>query len=210
MQAKERIKDKFPAVLRWDDVLNYCFSAIERHKDVLFYYTQLVKKDSEVTYNEKDNTLVYKPPYPIRTPEQLIEFFQANTDVQSIEVAKLKKGWPDCDAEIDKLEKEHKITVMRNKKDGSPRVIFADDPTLHINLDEEFVNHWQSIQLPSKDDIIRFLIASRRTPAGQVAANTAVVKQKKQARKNRQSTKQTNKHMHGIFKDYSGIRPKGK
>lgn len=210
--AQERAKNKFPDVLSYDDVVGYCFSALQRQDEkVLHFFNLLLKKDSALTYDEKAQTVVYKPPYPIRSSKQLIAFFQNNNDITSIDVVQLKKGWPNCEESIDQLEREHKILVIRKKKDNVPTVIFADDPSLHIALDPEFKVLWQSIQLPErKDDIIRFLIASRRTPAGQIAEAKIVSKVTKKARKSRQSTKQTNKHMSSIFKDYSGLKPRGK
>lgn len=211
-QARERVKDKFPEVLTYEDVATYCMSDTQRRDTALVrFFDLLLKRDTMITYDEKAGTIVYKPPYPIANAEQLIAFFQEYAEVTSIQVNELKKGWPTCEATIDQLEKEHKILVIRKKKDNAPTMIFADDPTLHMTLDQEFKNLWQSIQLPErKDDIVRFLLASRRTPAGHVAEIKPIAKATKKARKSRQSTKQTNKHMSSIFKDYSGLKPRGK
>ena len=210
--AQDRAKAKFPEVLAYEDVVGFCFSAAERQDEkVLHFFNLLLTKDSALTYDEKAKTIVYKPPYPVRDSKQLIAFFQNNNEITSIDVVQLKKGWPNCEEAIDQLEREHKILVIRKKKDNVPTVIFADDPSLHIPLDQDFRTLWQSVQLPErKDDIIRFLLASHRTPAGQIAEAKVVAKVAKKARKNRQSTKQTNKHMSSIFKDYSGLKPRGK
>lgn len=209
--ALDRLKSKFPAAVPQDEVHDFVFISAELENQKLFrMFRFFMDKDSEVAINEVDKTYRYKPPYNIRSPEQLIAYFQSQSDIQAIEVAKLKKGWADCEPSIDKLETEHKLVVIRNKKDNTPRVIFADDPTLFAPLDKDFVDLWMGIQLPPKDDIIRFLIQAKRTPAGQVAENKAVAKTKAKARKSRQSNKQTNKHMAGLFRDYSALRPKGK
>ena len=207
--ARDRLKEKFPAILSFDEVADYIFNASERSDTALLNrFTKYVLYHPEIHFDKKKNLLSYRPPYAIRTPEQLIAFFQSNNNVECIEVSKLKKGWADCDAAIDQMENEHKLQVIRNKKDHNPRIIFADDPTLFAPLEKDFVDLYSSISLPGKDDIIRFLIAAKRTPAGQVANNKAVVKNAAKVRKSRQSTKQTNKHMTGLFRDYSQLRTK--
>lgn len=207
----DRLRDKFPAALKIEDVVDYAFSVADREDAfTLGAFKRIMKSHGQVTVDEKNATYRYKPPYAIRSPEALIAYFQNQTHTRSLSVEQLKKGWPDCDAAIDKLEKQHKLIVIRTKKDNAPRHIWADDPALFAKVDQEFVDLWNGIELPPKDDIIRYLEKTGRVPAGQVAAPRTAVQAKAKVKKSRQSTKQTNKHMAGLFKDYSGLRQKGK
>lgn len=206
--ALDRLKDKFPSSVSQADLFAFTLIGADRERPgVVHCLKTILERDKEVRQLD-DGTYSYKPPYDIRSEEALLQYFQKDANVRSIEVAKLKKGWPECDPAIDKLEGEHKLIVLRNKKDSTPRVIFADDPSLHAPLDQDFVNLWMGIQLPQKDDLIRALIQARRTPAGQVADNKVVAKVKTKVRKTRQSAKQTNKHIN-LFRDYSALK-KGK
>lgn len=206
--ALDRLKDKFPSSISQDDLFSYVLHGPDREKPGVTHCLKVILgKDNEIK-RSSDGSYSYKPPIDVRSGEALLQYFQKDADIRSIEVAKLRKGWPDCDSAIDKLESEHKLVVLRNKKDNTPRVIFADDPSLHAPLDPDFVNLWTSIQLPQKDDLIRALIQAKRTPAGQVADNKVVAKPKVKVRKTRQSAKQTNKHIN-LFRDYSALK-KGK
>ena len=207
--ALDRLKDKFPASVPEDDLFAYVLNAADRGPGVRHCLRVILSKDNEIKKEDNGKSYSYKPPIDVRSEQGLLQLFQRDADQRSLEVAKLKKGWPDCDTAIDKLESEHKLVVLRNKKDGTPRVIFEDDPSLHAPLDREFIDLWMTVPLPPKDDVIKFLVQSKRTPAGRVADNKVIAKVKSKQRKSRQSSKQTNKHMVGIFRDYSALR-KGK
>ncbi len=208
--AVTRLREHFPAALSIDDVVSYSFGKMEQEERVIETFRKIMDRSHEVAVNKKDHTYCYKPPYDIRTSDQLIAHFQKQTDTTFINVSDLKKGWADCDAVIDKMEQQHRLIVIRHKKDNAPRVIWADDASLHAPLDQEFIDLWTSIPLSSKDDVVRYLKQSGRITAGQIAENKAAAQTKAKARKSRQSTKQTNKHMAGLFKDYSALRQKGK
>ena len=208
--AITRLRDAFPAAVNIDDVINYSFGKMEQDDQTVKTFKTILERSHEVSFNKKEHTYCYKPPYDIRSSEQLIAHFQKQTDTTFINVSDLKKGWPDCEAVIDKMEQQHRLIVIRHKKDNAPRVIWADDASLHAPLDQEFIDLWTSIPLSSKDDVVRYLKQSGRITAGQVADNKATAQTKAKVRKSRQSTKQTNKHMAGLFKDYSALRQKGK
>lgn len=209
--ATDRLRDKFPAALGIDDVISYAFSAAEREDTVVINaFKAFMKKSPDIAVDERSNTYRFKPPYPIRSPDELIAYFQKQTHTRSVNVDALKKGWPDCDPAIDKLEKEHKVIVMRAKKDNAAKFIWADDPALSAPVEREFVDLFNTIELAPKDDVIRYLERTGRVPTGQVAAQKTAVQPKAKVRKSRQSTKQTNVHMKGLFKDFSALRQKGK
>lgn len=208
--AVSRLRENFPAAVSIDDVVNYAFGKMEQDDRTIDTFKKIMERSNEVAVNKKDRTYCYKPPYDIRSSDQLIAHFQKQTDTTFITVSDLKKGWGDCEAVIDKMELQNRLIVIRHKKDNAPRVIWADDASLHAPLDQEFKDLWASIPLSSKDDVVRYLKQSGRITAGQIAENKATAQTKAKVRKSRQSTKQTNKHMVGLFKDYSGMRQKGK
>lgn len=210
--AIDRLKDKFPAALKIDDVINYTFSATQsQDATTIKFWRHAMAKSPEVELDDVNKTYQYKPPYDIKSAEELIKFFQNEDHVQSISVDQLRKGWAECDDAINNLAKERKLIVQRGKKDNNaPKWIWPDDPDLFAEVDQEFIDLSNGVELPSKDDIIRYLEKSGRTPAGQVVSNNGVSTAKAKVRKLRQSTKQTNVHMKGLFKDYSNLRQKGK
>lgn len=207
----QRLQEKFPSSIKVDDLINYVFQAAEREDEGLMKaFRTLLGLNKDIVSLRNGEAFRYKPPYDIQSPDALIAYFQSSQDTRSIEVAKLKKGWPDCEQAIDKLEDEHKLIVMRNKKDSTPRHIWVDDAALCVPFEKEFVEEWNKQQLPSVDDAIRFIRSSGRTPAGQVADIKVAAKPTKKIRKARASVKQTNKHMAGLLRDYSDKRQKGK
>lgn len=205
-----RLREKFPSAVSFDEALGFAFTIVERQDDALVKaFRAIMRNSGEVVIENEGRMYRYKPPFAIRNSEDLIEYFQKQTHTRSMAVDDLKKGWIDCDDQIDELEKEHKLMVIRAKKDNAPKYIWADDPALSAPVDSEFVNLWDAIKLPENDEVIRALEQANRTPAGQVAIQNAV-QAKGKTRKMRQSTKKTNTHMSAIFKDFSSLRQKGK
>ncbi|KAJ1328134.1 transcription initiation factor TFIIE subunit beta [Microdochium nivale] len=139
----------------------------------------------------------------------LLECLQAKTDASFISVKDLKDGWPNCDKAIDELEAEHKIVVVRTKKDNHARYIWIDDPTLAHHVDPEFRVMWQRVQLPTLEDIVRKLTAVGQKPASEDPRLKKLdqpknMKQKK--RSNRSNKQQQNVHMAHLLQDYSHMK----
>lgn len=139
----------------------------------------------------------------------LLECLQAKTDASFISVKDLKDGWPNCDKAIDELEAEHKIIVVRTKKDNHARYIWIDDPQLAHHVDPEFRIMWQKVQLPSLEDIVRKLTAVGQKPASEDPRLKKLdqpknAKQKK--RSNRSNKQQQNVHMAHLLKDFSHMK----
>ncbi|KAI0539092.1 hypothetical protein GGR58DRAFT_512615 [Xylaria digitata] len=138
----------------------------------------------------------------------LLEHLQHKTDASSLSVKDLKDGWPDCDQAITELENEHKILVVRTKKDNHAKFVWLDDPRLSHAVDPEFLNMWHRIELPSADDMVRKLLALGQKPASEAPQNNmkAPTKAAKKRKTTRPPKHQSNAHMAHLLKDYSHMK----
>lgn len=138
----------------------------------------------------------------------LLSHLQQKIDASSLSVKDLKDGWPDCDQALTELENEHKILVVRTKKDNHAKFVWLDDPRLSHSVDPEFLSMWHKIELPAPDDMVRKLIAIGQKPASEAPQNVAKAPTK--AAKKRKSTRpakhQSNAHLAHLLKDYSHLK----
>jgi transcription initiation factor TFIIE subunit beta len=155
-------------------------------------------------------TYVHRPTIPnVKNKTQLLQYMQKLTDMRGVLVKDLMDGWPTCPAAIDELEKEHKLLVLRFKKDDKPKQIWSDDPSLFHAVDPEFKVMWHRVDVPGLDNIHQRLIQVGQKPTSEdpilkAMANNKVDKKKKRA--NRRGGKTTNSHMQDLLKDYSHMR----
>ena len=211
LYAIERLKEKSPQTISRNDLVSYVLptqaKTNEPHKEtMLLKYLNLNEK---VKYHADIDSYSFRPIHNIYNGDDLLEFLQSQETALGISVRDLKDGWPDCETTIDQLEREHKLLVTRNKKDNHPRMVWADDPTLHIQIDGEYKELWEMIPVSEKhDDVIKKLLAAQHKPAGTVAEPKKIVPMAKQKKKPRRGQKTTNTHMAGMFKDYSNMKPK--
>ena len=99
--------------------------------------------------------------------------------------------------------------MTRNKKDNNPRMVWADDPTLHKKMDQEYMDLWEMIAVPQNhDDVIKTLKAEGLPTAGTVSQPKLKGDRKKDRKKPRHGQKTTNTHMQGLFRDFSNMKPK--
>ncbi|KZZ93009.1 transcription initiation factor IIE subunit beta [Ascosphaera apis ARSEF 7405] len=153
-------------------------------------------------------TLSFKPPHNIRTADELLRKLQAQPTGQGMSVAELREGWPGVVAEINRLEKEGKLLVTRNKKEDFPKMVWPNDPSLIIHFDPEFKQIWEKTKIPDPDTVIEELEKAGITPTNK----NKVVKAKpqferKKTKRTRRGGKVTNTHMAGILRDYSHLQP---
>ncbi|ETN37734.1 uncharacterized protein HMPREF1541_07357 [Cyphellophora europaea CBS 101466] len=205
--AIARLKDRYPSSISYQDLLDYLLPNDKQDNDALLRYFNLsLRKNPEVSFDPKANTYRYKPPYDVANAEELLALLQRQELRQGIPYDKLKHGWPDCLETLNQLEREHKILITRQKKDRIPRFIWADEPSLYVRLEPEFVQEWKKISLPNPDKIRVELAAMQSKAAGEAPKplNAAVTKPK--AKKVRRGNKVTNTHMlhlDAISKGYS-------
>ncbi|KAF2488474.1 transcription initiation factor IIE, beta subunit [Lophium mytilinum] len=161
----------------------------------------------KVQYNSKKDTYSYKPKSSVKTPEQLKGFLQNQQSACGITVKDLKDGWADAAEAINAMEAKKELLVTHNKKDGSARCVWINDPTLMHSLDADFLSEWHKIHLPANPDELRTkLLAANLKPASEARAAVKEKPKEKKKKAPRKGGKQTNTHMASILKDYSHKR----
>lgn len=170
------------------------------------------KPDASLTEQSwKTGKYVYRPIIlNVKDKTSLLAHLQRKTDASGVSVKDLKDGWPDCEDALTELERAHKVLVVRTKKDNFPRFVWANDPSLHHNVSQEFKNMWARVPLPSIDDMHRKLVSVGQKPTSEdprkaVQSGPAKPKQQKK-RAGKRVGKATNVHMAHLMQDYSNLR----
>ena len=198
--AVTRMKERHPARLPYQDILDYLLPNDQQSNAELTRLLRLsLQKNGEVAYDPVGNTYRYKPPYDITNAEELLAALQGQELYKGIQFSELKPGWPDCLGTINKLAEERKIIVHRQKKDKQPKLIWADDPALYVDLSEEFRVIANRVPLPDVDKIRLELAGMQSRAAGEAPkpVNAANAKTKG-PKKVRRGQKVTNTHMQAL------------
>ncbi|KAK4166813.1 transcription initiation factor IIE subunit beta [Cladorrhinum sp. PSN259] len=154
---------------------------------------------------------LHRPAIPgVKSKTTLLGYLQKKTDASGVSVKDLKDGWPDCDTAITELESEHKVLVVRAKKDGVARMVWLDDSSLENEIDPQLKMMWTRVELPSLETIAARLIAAGQKPASEDPRNKVALPgsgaDKKKKRAQRRTGKSTNTHMEHLLKDYSYMK----
>ncbi|RDA82992.1 hypothetical protein CP532_2418 [Ophiocordyceps camponoti-leonardi (nom. inval.)] len=159
----------------------------------------------------RTGTYAHRPIIPgVRDGTSLLAFLQRKTDASGVAVKDLKDGWPDCEETLASLEKQHKVLVVRTKKDNFPRHVWPDDASLKHVVQPEFQARWHAVPLPSLEDMHRKLVSVGQKPTSEdprklaQALGSKPKAQKKKAGK--KVGKATNVHMAHLMQDYSNLR----
>lgn len=181
------------------------------HPEYIEALKRILKSHEKVEYdpagNKGEGLFRFKPPHNIRTEEQLLAKLQAQTTAQGLSVKELREGWANCNETINRLEKEGKLLVTRNKKDDHPKMIWANDPSLVQHFDDEFRQIWEKIRIPDNKTVAEELEKAGITPTSKhkdIKARPKV--EQKKVKKPRRSGKTTNVHMAGVLRDYSHLK----
>ncbi|KAK4252452.1 hypothetical protein C7999DRAFT_9991 [Corynascus novoguineensis] len=200
------------------DVLGYLSATGRPEKEQEFFVEQMRRHPqiqwipdpdlSEQTW--RSGTYVHRPTIPnVKSKTQLLAYLQKKTDASGVSVKDLKDGWPDCEAAINELEAEHRLLVVRAKKDGAARMVWLDDPSLFHEVDPQLRLLWTRVEVPSVDNIVQKLVAAQQKPASEdprlKAAQTPKTEKKKK-KAVRRTGKSTNVHMEHLLKDYSHMK----
>lgn len=208
--AISKMKEKnYP--FTFEDIIGF-LSLQHRRQDHGFMHAlrSILQMHERVHYDPKGadgkGTYSFRPPHNIRSEEQLLAKLQSQTTAAGLSVKELKEGWPDVEEAINRMEREGKVLVTRNKKDNHARMVWANDPSLMHTFDEEFRQIWDKIKIPDQQKVIEELEKAGITPTSKhkVVKPRPKVEQKK-PRKQRRSGKTTNTHMMGILRDYSHL-----
>lgn len=208
--AVQHLKEKYPNTATFDDILAYLSLPhdLQKHNTIV---KRALQGHDRVLYTPKSasttgkETFRHRPIHPVTNADELRAYLVSRPTSAGVSVKELKDGWPECIGVLDKLEREHAVLVTRNKKDNTPRMVWADNPSFHARQDGEFVDFWGKTKLPASEiEISNELEKAGLTPTSQVKElKKAEPKRREKRRINRAGGKTTNMHMMGILKDYS-------
>ena len=205
--AVERLKDKFPEAISFEELMSYTLSSHATPEDLKALRT-IVPVNSEVDKQHLKETGLFKyyPKYGISGSDDMLRVLKKEEFVGGLRVSDLKVVWPSAEEDITRLEKQHKVVVTRNKKDGQAKHVWINDPSMYAHVDDEFRDIWLQIPVPEGQSIRRELKDIGFKVATEAPKVNAPRIEKKKKRSTR-GTKITNVHMQGILKDYSHKRP---
>ena len=194
----------------FDDVWNYLSMPPELAKHRSALREALIDHPKTEYTPGPPATFRFRPVHNVRSGDELVAYLQQQKTAQGISVKELKDGWPGAIQEVEALERKGLILVTHNKKDNTPKMVWINDPSLVIYIEDDFQSYWSKTKLPSNPSDMRHeLEKAGLTPTSQVKEIVKVVPQKKEKRRiNRKAGRSTNTHMVGILKDYASMRRK--
>ena len=191
------------------DLLSY-LSLQHREDNYKKAIAAILMKHDKVDYERKEGgegTFSFRPVHNIRSADRLLGYLQAQPTAQGLSARELRDGWPDAEAAIDDLEDQGKLLVTRNRKDNHAKMVWPNDPSLGIDIDEEFQNIWHKIKLPAPEALADELKREGLTPANKKGPKNVPTKNaEKKTKKPRKGGRTTNTHMQGVLRDYSHLR----
>ena len=206
--AVEYLKSKgTPQTL--SDLLSYL--SLQYREDEYKHNIGIILRNHEkVDYDatgSSEATFSFRPIHNIRSSDQLLAYLQAQRTAQGLNVRELRDGWPGAEDAIRKLETSGKLLVTRNKKDDHAKMVWPNDPSLAVHIDDEFKGMWHKIRLPEAGVLADELEREGLTPTNKSRGLKAKPKtQEKKTKKPRKSGKTTNVHMMGVLRDYSHLK----
>jgi transcription initiation factor TFIIE subunit beta len=193
-----------------EDLLSY-LSLQYSEKGYKRTITEILTKHEKVAFDPSGaggkGTYSFRPIHNIRNGDQLLGYLQAQRTAQGLNARELRDGWANSEEIIRNLERQKKLLVTRNKKDDYAKMIWPDDPTLNVPIEDEFRAIWSDIRLPGASDLIADLEKAGLTPTNKAAREVKLVRpEKKKTKRPRKGGKITNTHMEGILRDFSAKR----
>lgn len=193
-----------------NDLLSY-LSLHNRDDEYKKNVGSILRNHDKVIYDPNANggtgSFSFRPVHDIRSGDRLLRFLQSQPTAQGLVVRDLRDGWPDAEDAIDQLESEGKLLVTRNKKDNHAKMVWPNDPSLLVRIDDEFQAIWHRIKLPDPGELADELEKQKLLPANKrrgLKVKPKVIEKK--TKKPRRVGKTTNKHMVGILRDYSHLK----
>ncbi|CAK4030357.1 Transcription initiation factor IIE subunit beta [Lecanosticta acicola] len=227
--AIDYLKSKSPQALPFEEIIRHLSLPNDAGANVENNIRKGLEGHEQVTFIPKGprgaakDTFKYRPKHPVTNSEELKDYLARQSSARGIMVKELKDGWPNCLTAIDKLEEEGAVLVIRNvssenglkpehavsnvsqKKDNTPKTVFADSPGYHLQIDQDFKDFWAKTKLPASEGEVRAeLDKAGITPTSQVKEMKKNDGRRRERKKpNRRGGKLTNSHMTGILKEYA-------
>ena len=207
--AIEHLKTK-GVPLSLEDLFNY-LSLQYAGDDYKRTVKTILARHDKVIYDPKANggqgSFSFRPVHNIKSVESLLGFLQKQPTAQGLSVRELRDGWQGAEDTITTLEAENKLLVTRNRKDNHAKMVWPDDPSLSVDVDEEFQNMWHKIRVPDATVVALDLEKEGLTPANKNRGVKAKPKmEEKKKRKAKRGGKTTNTHMAGVLRDFSHLK----
>ena len=165
------------------------------------------------TNDQNEEVFSFKRTYNIHNAQSLLVHLRTYITGGATDVKLLREDWAQVDGAIERLEREGRIGVIRNK-DGSPKVVFYDElgdmaarraeeegkePSQGSeNIDEKFLNLWNETKLPNETDLPKELLQAGLTTSSGLASDkveTVKVPIKKKKGAGHRKIKITNNHL---------------
>ncbi|KAF1834456.1 transcription initiation factor IIE, beta subunit [Decorospora gaudefroyi] len=169
---------------------------------------QLMRADNQgnrISWDKANEKYTYKPKLNIRNPAQLKGHLQAQKSAMGLQIKDLKDGWTSVADDITKME-DKKEVLVRRAKDGVPKTVWGNDASLMLPMDPVFAKSWHAVHVPDNPDELRKVLLANKLTAATQAKVIVPGKTTKKKKGPRRGGKQTNTHMIGILKDFSGMR----
>lgn len=173
----------------------------------------ILKRNERITYDAVNNTFEFKPIHNIRSAQALLSFLQLQTTAQGLSVKELKDGWSAAVDTIADLEDRGEILVTRTKKDNQPRMVWINDRSLDVEVEDEFKDLWHKVVIPPLAELPGELEKAGLKPT---SVDPATIKkdvkanvQKGRKRAVNRRVKISNTHMAGILKDSKDLKSGG-
>ncbi|KAG4304952.1 hypothetical protein PORY_001627 [Pneumocystis oryctolagi] len=168
-----------------------------------------LRTNERIEYDPYKDTYYFKPIHNIRSAESLVSFLNSSMTAVGIMVKDLREGWSGAMDEIERLEKNGQILVLKAKKDGLPKSVWPNRSEDQELVDEEFKAIWHSLTIPAPSDLPHELekVGLKPTsvdPATVKRIPTTTSLQKSRKRRNHRG-RITNTHLNSL-KDYSDRR----
>lgn len=117
----------------------------------------ILRRNERIHYDSQTDTYSFRPVYNVRSAPQLLTLLEKQTTVSGLLVKDLREGWPNCLEELDRLEKEGQILLIRQKKDDRPKTVWRSSMDYATFLDQEFVDIFRGVVPPGRDQLPREL-----------------------------------------------------
>lgn len=158
---------------------------------------QLMRADNQgnrISWDSQNERYKYKSKLDIHNRAQLKGHFQTQKSALGLQIKDLKDGWSNVAEDITKMEEKNEVLVRR-AKDGVPKTVWANDPSLMLPMDPVFAKTWHSVQVPDNPEELRkVLLANKMTAATQAKVIVAASTTKKE--EGSSSWWQTDEHAH--------------
>ncbi|XP_040583380.1 transcription initiation factor IIE subunit beta [Lepeophtheirus salmonis] len=177
-----------------------------RTKNWLF--TEALKNNPKIEV--KNGTYIFKAPYNVTSKKTLIKLLKHHDlkGLGGIFLEDLAESLPKCDKIIRNLLDDEKIVIISRSADRK-KVVFLLDPSVDIQVDEEFRKLWRSVAVEGTDDakIAEYLEKQgiRSMADNGIKKVFTNPRMRKKAIKRKARAPKDNEHMKDILEDYNEL-----